>query len=196
VLLQFVDPNMLSGNEYDVLQVGEIKGTPLHHLACLADPSDYSAHKNQVTLGRQLIEHGVKNVNAAAHPAGETPLHCACHTETPTNLDFIQLLLDNGADPNIPDYKGETPLMCTLRMAPGAAKFLLELPITDVNIISKSGASFQALVRGAVEHFSDKVALPDIADKAKHQFLLQQWRGIEEMLAERQAVDTGTTAVE
>jgi hypothetical protein len=42
VLLQFVDPNMLA----------EARGTLLHVLAYLADPSDYSTQENQVILGR------------------------------------------------------------------------------------------------------------------------------------------------
>jgi hypothetical protein len=57
VLLQFFDPNMLT----------EARGTLLHLLAYLADPSDYLTHENQVILGRQLIEHGA-NVNAVCYP--------------------------------------------------------------------------------------------------------------------------------
>jgi hypothetical protein len=192
VLLQFVDPSVMSGN-------GEIRFTPLHKLACLADAtsSDYSTQVNQLTLGRQLIEHGA-NVNTCACPGGDTPLHSACHSSSTTNLDFIELLLKNGADPNAQkDSRGPTPLMRTIMFAPGAAKFLLEWPTTNVNITAKSGASFHGWVRDTVEHFSDQVLLTDSPDRVKHQFLLQQqWRGIEEMLVEREAVDTGITAVE
>jgi hypothetical protein len=39
VLLHFVDPNMLYGNE-------ETNRTPLRHLADLVDPSNYSTHVN------------------------------------------------------------------------------------------------------------------------------------------------------
>ena len=42
-----------------------------------------------------------------------------------TNLDFVELLLETGADPNAQDHLGLTPLMCTIEVAPGAAKFLL-----------------------------------------------------------------------
>jgi hypothetical protein len=110
VLLQFFDPKML-----------------LDHLAILADPTsiDYSTHENQLTLGRQLIEHGA-NVNTAAIPDGDTPLHSTCHSSNTTNLDFIQLLLENGADPNVQDHLGRTPLLRTIMFAPGAARFLLE----------------------------------------------------------------------
>jgi hypothetical protein len=40
VLLQFVDPNVLSGTEGALLEEGATRVTPLHHLAELADPFD------------------------------------------------------------------------------------------------------------------------------------------------------------
>jgi hypothetical protein len=46
VLLQFVDPNMLWGNEREALQEGETTLPLLHELACMADPNDYSTHEN------------------------------------------------------------------------------------------------------------------------------------------------------
>jgi hypothetical protein len=187
VLLQFVDPNMLTGRDHEALQEGENRHTLLHHLAMLADPtsSDYSIQENQLTLGRQLIEHGA-NVNTVTLPNGVTPLHSACHSTTTTNLDFIQLvLLENGADPNAQDHLGRPPLMYTIMFAPGAAKFVLEWPATDVNITAQSGESFLAKVREVVGHLSDQVALPDNPDRVKDQFMLQQWREIEEMLVGR-----------
>jgi hypothetical protein len=202
VLLQFVDPNMLTGPYHERLQEGETRTTLLQHLVILADPksSDYSSQENQLTLGRQLLEHGA-NVNTAALPDGDTPLHLACNSEAPTNLDFIQLLLENGANPNAQDQKGVTPLMRTPLFAPGAAKFMLEWPTTDVNITARSGASFLAVVREAVAYvsntFSDQVALPDNPDWwVKDKFVLQQWREIEEMLVERGGHDTGIADLE
>jgi ankyrin repeat protein len=91
-MLQFVDPNMLSG-----------EGTPLHQSADLADPNDLSTHKKQLILAKQLIEHGA-NVNAALSRKGETPLHSACHGHQVTNLDFIEFLLVEGSDPNAQDH--------------------------------------------------------------------------------------------
>jgi hypothetical protein len=52
VMLQLVDPNVLSGREYEVLQEGESSENPLRHLADLADPSDYSTHQNQLILAK------------------------------------------------------------------------------------------------------------------------------------------------
>jgi hypothetical protein len=102
----------------------ETKETPLHHVCNLADPFDYSTHENQLILAKQLIERGA-NVNAVSIPKNETPLHYACYSFNVTNLDFVELLLEVGADPNARDYLGWTPLMSTTEPAPGVAKFLL-----------------------------------------------------------------------
>jgi hypothetical protein len=113
-----------------------------------------------------------------------------------TNLDFVELLLEKGADPNALDYLAETPLMYTIPGAPGAAKFLLNWPTTDANITTRSGASFLAVVRSTITDFSEAIAHPDYPEKVQHQFVLQQWRDIEEMLVERGCTDTGITSFE
>jgi hypothetical protein len=75
VMLQVVSPNVLTPS-----QQGQSNFTPLHHLADLADYSDYVTHENQLILAKQLIEHGA-NVNTVSSPDvdGETPLHKACY---------------------------------------------------------------------------------------------------------------------
>jgi hypothetical protein len=184
VLLDFVDPNVLFGDEVK-------RETPLHYLAELTDPVDYSTHENQLILAKQLIEHGA-SVNVSS-PRGVTPLHKACYAGNVTNLDFVELLLEEGADPNAQEYLGLLPLTFTSRLAPGAAKFLLNWPTTDANITTRSGASFLAMVRETVEYFAGRAARPDNPVRVRHQFYFQQWREIEEMLVERGAVDTGIT---
>jgi hypothetical protein len=191
VLLQFVDSNVLFGPFGDE----EEMVTPLQALAALADPSDYSTHAKQIILAKQLIEHGA-NANAVSIPKRNTPLHIACNGGTVTNLDFVEYLLEVGADPNAQDHMGLTPLMCTIQHAPGAAKFLLNWPTTDINITTRSGESFLARVRIAVKYFSYKIARPDNPEQVQHEFLLQQWTEIEEMLVERGAADTGITTLE
>jgi hypothetical protein len=159
-------------------------------VAKLADTSDYSTHENQLILAKQLIEHGA-NVNAVSIPQGRTPLHDACSGRNVTNLDFVELLLVEGADLNSQDHTGLTPLMCTTKFAPGATTFLLNWPTTDVNITTRSGTSFQASVMVVIASYSDSVARPDNPDRVQHQFMLRQWREIQEMLVLRFAHDTG-----
>jgi hypothetical protein len=190
VLLQFVDPNVLSGSEDVPLQEGEARFTPLHMLADVTDPFQYNTHENQIILARQLIEHGA-NVNAVSIPQDRTPLHYSCYGGNVTNLDFVQLLLKEGADPNSQDDSGMTPLAHTAPYAPGAAKFLLNWPTTDFNITTQSGEPFLARARLAIATYSEKIARPANPERLQHQFLLQQWREIEEMLKGRGAHDTG-----
>jgi hypothetical protein len=182
VMLQFVDPNVMFGNE-------EATFTPLHQLAIMADTLDYSTHESQLVLAKQLIEHGA-NVNAVSTPYGRTPLQTACSWDNVTNLDFIEYMLTEGADPNAQDHEGLTPLMYTTALAPGAAKFLLNWPTTDANVTDRYGRSFLAHARRTLKSLSDKISLSDSPEQVQNQFLLQQWIGIEKMLVERSAIDT------
>jgi hypothetical protein len=180
VLLQFLDPNVLSGDEDAPLAQTEMRTTALHFLADLADPFDYSTHENQLILAKQLVEHGA-DANTVSRPKRETPLHKACSAVNVTNLYFVEYLLEVGADPNAQDHLGLTPLMFSGSLAPSAAKFLLNWPTTHVNITNRSGQSFLDIVRSIITTFSD------YTEKVQDQFLLQQWRGVEEMLVERGA---------
>jgi ankyrin repeat protein len=195
VMLQFVDPNVRLGDEDTPLQENETRATLLHHLAKLADLSDYSTHQNQVTLAKFLVEHGA-SVNALMSPQGETPLHSACFSGNVTNLDLVEYLLEEGANPNARDHLGRTPLMLTTKFAPGAAKFLLNWPTTDVNITSRSGESFLVKVRSTITALSDAITFPSNPDHVQDLFLLRKWLDILEMLAERDTHDTEVTTIE
>jgi hypothetical protein len=121
VMLQIIDCNVLFGlvirDEDAPLEENETRETPLHHLADLANPSDYPTHEKQLILAKQLIEHGA-DVNAVSISHGMTPLYKACFVGNVTNLDFVEYLLEVGADPNIQEHLGLTPLMYTLLDAP------------------------------------------------------------------------------
>jgi hypothetical protein len=76
--------------------------------------------------------------------------------------------------------------MYTTPDAPGTAKFLLNWPTADANVTSQSGASFLARVRSLNSDLSDQIVLiHDDPDRAQRQFVIQQWRDIEELLVER-----------
>jgi hypothetical protein len=179
VLLEFLDPNVLSGDEDAPLRQREHKVPLLHFLADLASPSDYSTHQNQLIIAKQLIARGA-NPNTVSNPKRETPLHKACSAVNVTNLDFVEYLLEVGADPNARDILELTPLMFSGSYAPSAAKFLLNLPSTQVNVTSRSGESFLDIVKSIIKMYSN-------AKKIEDQLLFQQWRGVEEMLLERGA---------
>jgi hypothetical protein len=85
--------------------------------------------------------------------------------------------------------------MFTTPDAPGAAKFLLNWPTTDVNITTPSGESFLAVVQMVITDYTAEAVRPDNPDQVQDQFLLQQWHEIEGMLVERGAHDTGITAL-
>jgi ankyrin repeat protein len=55
-----------------------------------------------------------------------------------TNLDFVEFLLEEGADPNARDLMEINPLMYTATFAPGVATFLLNWPTTDFSILFSS----------------------------------------------------------
>jgi ankyrin repeat protein len=81
--------------------------TPLHNTAdsfVKGDPSKRNeADRNRIAA--LLLKYGAR-VNATIHH-GETPLHEAALRN---NVGLVQLLVENGADPNIQQAQGMTPL--------------------------------------------------------------------------------------
>lgn len=76
--------------------------TALHWLAELARPdSDDVSYfmDNQVLILQQFIDSGRLDINTRAGPGlfSQTALHIACQSKIFVNLDFIKLLIDNGA---------------------------------------------------------------------------------------------------
>jgi hypothetical protein len=113
-----------------------------------------------------------------------------------TNLDLVELLLEEGADPNSQDHLGRTALRQTLTGAPSAAKCLLNWPSTDVNITTRSGASILAMVRQLIPRCYILATSPDNPDMVQEQIQLPQWREVEKMLVERGAHDNGIATLE
>jgi hypothetical protein len=180
VLLECRDPTtLLGGIRHPML---------LNWLAQVMHPNGHrTCYANQILLARQLVEYGV-DVNAAVMPNGTTPLHTACCSAGVTNLEFINFLLQSGADPNARNHKGATPLMWTTEWAPNAAKILIEWPTTDVNVVDQKGLSMLTFVRQVLENISGAADSPGNAcRKAEDRLRLQQWLEVEEMLVEKGA---------
>ncbi len=138
VLLECRDPTaLLGGIRHPML---------LNWLAQVMHPDGHrTSYANQILLARQLVEYGV-DANAAVMQNGTTPLHTACCTTGVINLDFIDFLLQSGANFNSRKYRGATPLIWTMRWAPGAAEVLIEWPATDLNIVDQKGLSMLTFV--------------------------------------------------
>lgn len=152
-----VDPNFLShpwGGPPD-----DSSSRLLHMLVgCTAPNVDIM--ERQIIIARQLIEAGA-DVNAVNGPAlgKNSPLHNACFSGRCTNLDLIKLFLDHGANPNLGNCMGQTPLMMTLEMSPSAAKLLLTYPYEsspapaiDINV----RANDRSLYLGGLQDGIDK----------------------------------------
>jgi hypothetical protein len=77
-----------------------------------------------------------------------------------TNLDFVELLLEAGADLN-----AHTVDVYHVECSRCGPTFLLSLPTTDVNVTTRSGASLLAVVRATITVLSDRVALPGKPEK-------------------------------
>jgi hypothetical protein len=193
IVLQSVDASVMScpGPNMDDAAYGR-GGTPLHYLPQLSDPSKERTLENQCILAKQLIDAGA-NVNARAQHnlAKSTPLHNACFSGNCTNLDYIQLLLDHGANPNAKNSVGATPLHFTVPSAPGAAKFLLTYSDkTDPDILTNDGRSVLNMVRSDIAYGKAEARLPHNTRSEIELFLVKQWEEVEKLLVERGALDS------
>lgn len=93
-----------------------------------------SCHRSSTELPSLLLRHTGVNVDSADANEGNTALHNACKA---SNMDLVRLLLKYGADPNVRNKKGRTPLHeCTLDEA---VVLLMKKPNIDVNAKDSRG---------------------------------------------------------
>jgi len=107
----------------------------------------YSAKKNWLNILSKLLEKGV-DVNALTK--GQTPL-CAAGKK---GHDYvISLLLDNGADPNVPDNTGTTALHCAVEYDDTSTAEMLLSAGANVNALDRDDVSplHLACARGKTE---------------------------------------------
>lgn len=96
--------NMLIESGADVSARDQYGNTPLHLAAF--------CHRRQ--MARVLLSKGA-SVNAR-NGQGSTPLHVAVFVKAP--LDVTQVLIDGGADPDLPDNRGRSALDLARERAP------------------------------------------------------------------------------
>lgn len=167
---------------------------------------DVTSMENQVVLAQQLVEAGARVNKRAGGKERLYPLHRACDSKRITNLDYIQFLLDHGADPNVQNSLGETPLMMSMSMACVAANFVVEYfdenselgntgnntHILQWNLRTKKGGSLMGLVRASVDFVQQLVDNEDNVknDNEEEHYLtetLQQLVDFECLLEEHDA---------
>uniref|UniRef100_A0A2L2YE43 Uncharacterized protein n=2 Tax=Parasteatoda tepidariorum TaxID=114398 RepID=A0A2L2YE43_PARTP len=105
---------------------------PLHEAAAIPPTEECLA---------ELLKHEKTDINWQTHE-GESALLLACkRRQGSTANEFVKLLLQHGADPNIPDNESDTPLLQALR---NKNEFLVEKLVVagaDVNATDCSGWS-------------------------------------------------------
>jgi hypothetical protein len=100
VLLQFVDFNVLSGDKDAELREGGTDYSAPSLGSILTDPIDYAT--------RVKPAYPTQTANAVAARRNACTRHASGNV---TNLDFVELLLEEGTDPNYQDRGGRTQLM-------------------------------------------------------------------------------------
>ncbi|RDW81501.1 uncharacterized protein DSM5745_05058 [Aspergillus mulundensis] len=99
---------------------------------------DWGAQKNRLDTMRSALEHGADveaTFDGPVKPTGLRALHRAADIGA---KDAIKLLLDHGADPNVPSAFGTALLLACRRGHLGAVEALLESPDIDPNAVGNS----------------------------------------------------------
>ncbi|EJK46902.1 hypothetical protein THAOC_34406, partial [Thalassiosira oceanica] len=109
----------------------------LYSLSQSSSATSTSRNRNQVTIGRQLLEIGGADPNLFCGRGQAFPLFDACYSNQPTNLEFIELLLEHGADRNM-ECPGGTAIVGAFDMSLDAIKLLItyehaNCPPIDIN---------------------------------------------------------------
>lgn len=117
----------------------------------------YYVHGDPYDEMLSLFEELLEDKNADPNEKnddGMTPLHhiatelfeASCIAVTDDDIYFIKLLLKHGANPNIQDNKGRTPIMCfdpeNTRYCNAYIIFDALRDITDLSIKDKKGETF------------------------------------------------------
>ena len=151
------------------LDLSTQKDSSNNHLYLLSQESSAASttrNRNQVIIGRHLLEIGGANPNLFCGRGQAFPLFDACYSNQPTNLEFIELLLEHGADRNM-ECLGGTAIVGAFDMSLDAIKLLItyehaNCPSIDINKPSSFKATALDLARMNIVKFTrfrDEVAV-------------------------------------
>ena len=127
--------------------------TALHKV--LKNPNTIAKEKIFISLIAALKCHNRLSYMNAQNNDGDTPLHCACRH--PADLQIVDILLDLGADHNLKNKKGETPLLCAVELNNKDAVESLLFAKADPNAKNNSGCG--PLVKAAGQANKEIMAL-------------------------------------
>ena len=152
------------------LDLSTLKNSNANHLYSLAQESSAtstSRNRNQVIIGKQLLEIGGANPSNFCDERHSFPLFNACYSNQPTNLEFIELLLEHGADRNM-ESLGGTAIVGAFDMSLDAIKLLItyehaNCPPIDINKpcpgLKATALDFTRINIAKYTRFRDEVAI-------------------------------------
>ncbi|WZY74778.1 hypothetical protein YC2023_021162 [Brassica napus] len=106
------------------------------------------------------------DLNLTCGPDKSTALHCAASGASVKALDVVKLLLSAGADPNITDTHGNTPV--DVLVAPrGLRTVLEEILKKDEDLSSSLGSSFRSLSSSPDNGSSSLLSLDSVSSPTK-----------------------------
>ncbi|MVN91567.1 ankyrin repeat domain-containing protein [Mucilaginibacter aquatilis] len=127
-------------------------------------------NKEIITMLRYLLDNGLA-VNAAIDNEGNTALNLLCQANyylADLDTTLAEELIDSGANVNLPNQSGKTPLMSFAQkgneMKFGIAELLLDND-ADVNYVDQLGNTALIYAAGNPDHISGKQIVSLILDK-------------------------------
>ena len=143
----FQTADLLRHNGADLNARGDYGRNPLHG----------AADSGNLEVVRKLIEYDPAFINAREGAGGETPFHWASEGQNPRDGSVVRLLLEHGADINVQNNGGRTPLhTASWNGALEVVRVLLEHG-ADVEVKSEYG--WTALQEAADEGHDEVVEL-------------------------------------
>ena len=118
-----------------------------------------------------LLKHGA-DINAQTK-TGESILHVTAHSQS-TQINLLEFLLGNGADPNISNRRGLTPLMIAARN--GNSIYIATLLRAGANIEAKDRRGRTAIHHAALAGMADAIEI--LSNRGANVNSTNRWGGL------------------